>query len=67
MANKKMGKIKITQMQAVGKAFANLTPGSEHAVVNPPKGQKNGERGLWVMGVGEPVLVLFHEFNRVKS
>lgn len=44
-----------------GRAFANLTEGSEHEVVEPPKAYKdkypNGEGSVWVMGVGEPVRI----------
>lgn len=29
---------------------------------HPPNGEKNS-RGEWVMGVGEPVLLLFGEFS----
>lgn len=54
-------RIKITNCRAVGKAFANLTPGSVHSVIDPPEGYNNS-RGVWVMGVGEPVKVLFEEF-----
>lgn len=54
-------KIKITHCLAYGKVFVNLTPGSIHEVVSPPKG-RNNKNGVWVMGVGEPVKVLFREF-----
>lgn len=60
----KKNKIKITRYTAFGPAFKNLVPGSEHMIIAPPKGQDN-ERGVWVMGVGEPVLVLFREFEYV--
>lgn len=55
-------KIIITNCYATGKMFANLKPGSVHVVVNPPEGQDNS-RGVWVMGVGEPVKVLFSEYE----
>jgi predicted RNA-binding Zn-ribbon protein involved in translation (DUF1610 family) len=54
--------IRITQCNAAGRVFANLTPGSLHKVIDPPKGKDNS-RGVWVMGVGEPVKVLFEEFE----
>lgn len=56
-------KIKITFCNAQGGQFANLTPGSEHEVIDPPKGHKNDNRGVWVMGVGEPVKVLKREYE----
>lgn len=59
----KLTKIKITYCHANGKVFENLTPGSEHEIVTPPKGYKNYEGGVWVMGVGEPVKVLNEEFE----
>lgn len=55
-------KIKITNCRAVGRQFENLTPGSIHEVIEPPAGYDNS-RGVWVMGVGEPVKVLFGEFE----
>jgi hypothetical protein len=63
--SKQSQKIEITNCRAVGKAFANLTPGSSHDVIDPPQGQNN-DRGVWVMGVGEPVKVLFGEFVEIK-
>ena len=54
--------IKISQCTAVGPAFQNLTADSIHTVIKPPKGQNNS-LGEWVMGVGEPVLVLCIEYN----
>ena len=58
--------IKITKCAAVGKAFDNLLPNSIHKVISAPKGYKNGINGYWVMGVGEPVLVLHGEFEIIK-
>lgn len=54
--------VKVIRCDAWGKAFANLTPGSIHKVVPSPNGKDNS-RGEWVMGVGEPVLLLFGEFS----
>lgn len=53
--------IRVTRVAAFGPAFANLVPGSIHDIIEPPEGQ-DPERGAWVMGVGEPVLLLFGEF-----
>ena len=64
--NKNSQRVKITRCTAQGMQFANLTPGSEHDVVNTPKGE-NDKRGVWVMGVGEPVKVLYDEFEFIKS
>jgi hypothetical protein len=60
--NKTAVHIQITQCHAFGKVFANLTPGSIHEVITPPEEYKN-DRGIWVMGVGEPVKVLSDEFK----
>lgn len=49
--------IRIRVCTAFGKAFANLGPGTIHAVVS-------SENGIWVMGAeGEPVRLLPHEFE----
>lgn len=59
-------KIKVTHCRAVGEAFSNLTDGSVHEIIAPPAGEKNN-RGEWVMGKGEPVLLLYSEFQYVKE
>lgn len=52
---------------AMGKQFKNLTGGSVHKVIKPPKKQfPNGKGGVWVMGIGEPVRVLFGEYVEVE-
>ena len=58
--------VKVTHCRAVGRAFGNLVDGSVHDVIMPPAGQDDS-RGEWVMGVGEPVLLLFSEFNYVEQ
>lgn len=64
-AAKKASQIKITKCEAVGPQFANLIPGSQHDIIDPPAGYgSNG--GVWVMGVGEPVKVLFREFEYIR-
>lgn len=55
-------KIKIKHCTACGPQFENLKDGSIHEVIAPPPGE-NDKRGWWVMGVGEPVLVLTYEAN----
>lgn len=60
-------KIRIKRCNAGGKQFANLTDGSEHLVISPPDGYENDHRGVWVMGVGEPVKVLSHEFEVIDG
>lgn len=57
-------KVKVTHCTAMGGAFANLIPGSVHDIIEPPENE-NRERGEWVMGVGEPVLLLCREFTYV--
>jgi len=58
-------KIQITQCGAFGKLFKNLIPRSIHYVVPTPEGHDNSG-GVWVMGVGEPVKVLFDEYEVVS-
>ena len=58
--------VKITECTAVNPQFKALLPGSIHKIVTPPEGFINGDRGVWVMGVGQPVKVLFNEFNDFK-
>lgn len=53
--------IQITRCTASGPQFKNLLPASKHTIISPPEGYDR-KRGEWVMGVGEPVLVLFGEF-----
>lgn len=63
---KKAQKIRITLCRAVGKQFLNLTPDSIHEVIPTPPGN-NSNGGVWVMGVDEPVKVLFSEFVYVEK
>ena len=62
----KYDQIKIIHCNAFGKQFKNLTDGSIHDIIDPPEGYTQ-ERGEWVMGVSEPVLVLFSEFIYFKK
>lgn len=57
--------LKVTHCSAVGNQFENLTDGSVHSIIDPPEGQDN-KRGEWVMGVGEPVLLLHGEFKYIE-
>lgn len=63
-AVKKATQIRITACDAVGSQFENLTPGSVHNIIDAPEGFSD-KGGVWVMGVGEPVKVLFREFEYV--
>ena len=56
-------KIKVIHCEAFGKVFDNLIPNSEHIIIEPPFGYKNDKFGIWVMGVGEPVRLLSHEYK----
>lgn len=58
---KKAAFVKVTRCMAVGSEFSGLTPGSVHRIVHPPKGENNN-RGEWVMGKTEPVLLLSGEY-----
>lgn len=55
--------IKITNCIATGNQFQNLKPSSIHKIVIPPEDHMNGDRGVWVQGIGEPVKILFNEYN----
>ena len=57
----------ISRCTAVGDQFKNLTPGSRHKIVTPPQGYFNGDEGVWVMGVGEPVKVLDREISHISE
>ena len=61
---KRATQIRIIECVAVGSQFANLIPGSIHDIIDPPSGYDN-KGGQWVMGVGEPVKVLFLEFEYI--
>jgi hypothetical protein len=60
-------RIRIKYCTALGKVFENLTPGSEHNVINPPSPYKNDKRGVWVMGIGEPVKLLNGEYETIQE
>lgn len=62
---KTIKRIKVTECRAVGRQFQNLTTGSVHDVIPPPAGE-NAKNGVWVQGVGEPVKLLFGEFEELK-
>jgi hypothetical protein len=56
-------RIRIIQCRAMGYKFSNLTPGSEHDTVRPPKPYVSMTDGVWIQGVGEPVKVLLNEYE----
>lgn len=58
-------KIRIRKVNAVGEAFANLTPGSEHEVI--AIGDYNGREAYWVEGVNDQVLVLGNECTVIND
>ena len=63
-----MKSIKIKHCKAYGKLFENITDGSIHKIIPPPKGFKRdlkNTKGVWVMGVGGPVKILYNEFTRI--
>lgn len=63
---KRTSSIMITNCKAFGSEFSGLTPCSIHAIIQPPEG-KNRDKGEWVMGKTEPVLVLFGEFQYLEG
>jgi len=60
-------KVIINKPIPCGHIAENLTPGSEHSVIEPPEEYKekypNGEGSYWVMGIGEPVRLLVNEYT----
>lgn len=59
--------IRITKCHGNGPQFRNLAPDSVHDLVEPPPGYSHDPMGVWVQGVGEPVKVLFDEFEPVAD
>lgn len=53
--------VTITNCRGTGAAFSIITSGTVHKVIDVPKGEKFTARGVWVMGVGTYVLVLWEE------
>jgi len=60
-------KIQITRCWGNGKIFENLIPESFHRVVPAPAPFKDDLKGVWVMGVGEPVKILNQEFTLIPK
>lgn len=58
--------IRVVNCRAVGPQFQNMIPGSIHNIVPPPSGQSS-ERGEWVMGAGEPILLLAGEYTYIDA
>lgn len=56
-------RIQVRECSAKGPAFKNITPKSIHRIVPAPKNYVNGGTGCWVMGTGEPVMLLWDEFT----
>ena len=60
-------RVRVTVCHAQGKCFSNLTTNSEHDVIAPPEEYAYAKGvGVWVMGVGEPVKLLPHEYVEVE-
>lgn len=59
-------RVKVIHCHAVGPQFGNLTPGSCHDIVPTPHGE-NDKNGVWVRGIGEPVKLLFGEFEYLSN
>lgn len=57
--DKKTGiKIKVTNIQAFGKAFQGIKTGDILDVIDNSKNDPNPDRGIWVWGNGEPIKLL---------
>ena len=59
--------IKITHCTGSGAIFGNMFPNSIHKVIKEPSGEVNGGMGVWVMGVGAPIMLLWKEFNFIPA
>lgn len=59
-------RIKITFCTAQGAQFANALPNSEHDTIPTPEGEKKDNKGVWIMGVGEPIKILNNEYVKAK-
>jgi hypothetical protein len=55
-------RIKIVKMWSIGWEYNKLFPNSIHVIIPPRKGEKNGDMGVWVQGIDEPVKVHNDEF-----
>lgn len=55
-------RVRVKECTAFSPAFDNITPGSVHEIVPAPEGQQVGA-GEWVMGMGQPVLLLPGEYE----
>lgn len=46
-------------------SYSNLTPGSIHPLITPPKGEADNfqDKGVWVQGVDRPVKLTFKDFS----
>lgn len=66
VAKEKPRMVRITNFTGVSSEFANLTKGTEHAVVPCPKEQEHKfKNDIWVMGVSEPVRLLSGEYENI--
>lgn len=63
---KDCNEVEIVRVNAAGEQFSQLIPGSIHEVIDPPAGYDNS-RGVWVMGLSEPVLLLFGEYTEIEE
>jgi hypothetical protein len=55
--------IRITVCNAQEAKFSNLLPGTVHEVVQAPNPYKNDRKGVWVMGIRQPVKVFTDEYQ----
>jgi hypothetical protein len=56
-------KIRIKQCWTIGHQYNKLFPKSIHTVISPKEHERNGDGGVWVQGITEPVKVHFDEFE----
>lgn len=57
--------LKVISCRAYNHAFGNIHQGGIYAIIEPPIGE-NRDLGEWVKGIGEPVCILYRDFNYVN-
>ena len=59
--------IKITHCLAIREHFGNAFPNSIHKIIKEPSGEVNGGLGVWIMGLGAPIMLLWNEFDFIPT
>lgn len=59
-------RVLVNNFHGQGKVFANIKDGQEYDVIDPPPPYKDDYKGVWVMGVGEPIKLLTDEYTVIE-